>query len=35
MLLAIGIAHILPWVLIYTANVYYVFRGKVRAGDAY
>lgn len=35
MLLAVGIAVILPWVLVYTAHTYYVFRGKVRAEDEY
>lgn len=33
--LLIGIAVVLPWVLIYTAHAYYVFRGKVVAEEGY
>lgn len=33
--LLIGIALVLPWVLIYTAHAYYVFRGTVGEEDGY
>ncbi|HEX2238545.1 MAG TPA: cytochrome d ubiquinol oxidase subunit II [Gammaproteobacteria bacterium] len=33
--LLVGVAIIIPIILLYTANAYYVFRGKVKAEDMY
>ncbi|AUN95228.1 cytochrome d ubiquinol oxidase subunit II [Pseudazoarcus pumilus] len=33
--LLVGVLFVIPFVLMYTAWTYYVFRGKVRAGDGY
>ena len=31
----VGALFIIPFILVYTAWAYYVFRGKVRAGEGY
>jgi len=33
--LLIGLLIVIPFVLVYTAWTYWVFRGKVRAGEGY